>query len=138
MTYASKFPFQWDPQSDSPSDWSLSLAARSADDPARLVRFLSGALLASGGWVLTRATPGPHAAELNFEFVRASCIDIYAVLLATGLDLSRDSHLQLADLCHCTRNLLPSRAYDIVHIELIVYYSTAVPRRDDYSPALAA
>jgi hypothetical protein len=89
--------------------WSLKLTALSADEPERLVRYLTGALLACGGWVLTRTTQGNQAAELDFEFARASCIEIYAVLIAAGLDLSRDSHLQLADLCHCTRSLINSR-----------------------------
>lgn len=119
------------------SDWNLRLSALSADEPERLVRFLTGALLSCGGWVLTRSTQ-LSAAELTFEFARASCIEIYAVLIAAGLELSRDSHLQLAELCHCTRNLIHTRAAHIVHIELAIYHSAAVPRRNEYAPALAA
>lgn len=110
-----------------PEGWSLRLTALSADEPQRLVRFLTGALLACGGWILTRTTQGNEAAELNFEFSRASCVEIYAVLIAAGLELSRDSHLQMADLCHCTKNLIETHAWDIAHAGLVVYRSDSKP-----------
>ncbi|MFZ0662752.1 MAG: hypothetical protein WAM66_08675 [Acidobacteriaceae bacterium] len=106
-------------------EWSLKLTALSLDDPERLVRYLTGALLASGGWVLTRTTQGNQAAELDFEFARASCVEIYSVLVATGLELSRGSHLQLAELCHCTKNLIESRAFEIARVDLVVYHATS-------------
>jgi hypothetical protein len=103
------------------NSWSLKLTASSDDDPQRLVRFLSGVLLSCGVWILTRSTRGSDFAELDFEFARAACIEIYAALIAAGLELSRDSHHQMADLCHCTRNLLQSKAFDVARIELMIY-----------------
>ena len=117
--------------------WSLSLTALSSDEPERLVRFLTGALLTCGGWVLTRSTQGNQTAELDFEFARASCVEIYAVLVATGLELSRASHIQLAELCHCTRNLIETHAFDIVRADLVVYQASSMQGRDEYTPALA-
>jgi hypothetical protein len=119
-------------------DRTLKLTARSADDPARLVRFLTGAVLACGGWVLIRTTNGDRSAELDFEFARACCIEIYAVLIAAGLELSRDSHTQLADLCHCTRNLIQTHAFDLVRVDLVVHHAGSMPGRDDFALALAA
>lgn len=116
--------------------WSLSLTALSADQPERLVRFLTGALLSCGGWVLTRATQGEYAAELDFEFARACCVEIYAVLMASGLELSRDSHLQMAELCHCTKNLMETRAFDIVRVDLTVYHTSTMQNREEYALAL--
>jgi hypothetical protein len=118
-------------------EWSLRLTALSADQPEHLVRFLTGALLACGGWVLTRTTQGDQAAELDFEFARASCVEIYAVLIAAGLELSRDSHLQLVGLCHCTKNLIQTRAFDIARIDLVVYPSNSKTEPDDFTLALA-
>jgi len=115
--------------------WSLRLTALSADDPERLVRFLTGALLACGGWVLTRTTQGQEAAELDFEFARAACVDVYSVLIAAGLELSRDSHLQMVDLCHCTKNLIESRAFDIARADLVVYRTGSESQRDDFGAA---
>jgi hypothetical protein len=122
-------------QRHDPEGWSLRLTALSADDPERLVRYLTGALLACGGWVLTRTTQGREAAELDFEFARAACVDIYSVLVAAGLELSRDSHLQMADLCHCTKNLIESRAFDIARADLVVYRTGSVGQRDDFAVA---
>lgn len=115
-----------------PDGWSLKLTALCADEPERLVRFLTGALLACGGWVLTRSTQGNQAAELDFEFARAACVEIYTVLIASGLELSRDSHLQMADLCHCTKNLIESRAFEIVRVDLVVYHSAWKTGTDEY------
>jgi hypothetical protein len=120
------------------SDRTLRLTALSAGNPERLVRFLTGAVLACGGWILTRSTQGDQAAELEFEFARASCVEIYAVLIAAGLELSRDSHLQLADLCHCTCNLIDTRGYDIAHIDLTVHRTASILIRDGYTTAIAA
>jgi hypothetical protein len=107
----------------------LQLTAQSADEPERLVRFLTGALVACGGWVLTRTTQGREMAELDFEFARGACVEIYAVLIAAGLELSRDSHLQMAELCQCT-NLIESKAFDIARVDLVVY-SQGSPRSHD-------
>jgi len=98
----------------------LRLTALSPDDPGRTVRVLTGALLACGGWVLTR-TQEKDVAALDFEFARAACVEVYAVLIGCGLELSRDSHLRMAELCHCTKNLIESRAFDIARVDLIVY-----------------
>lgn len=124
-------------QSDDPEGWTLILTAISADQPERLVRFLTGALLSCGGWVLTRATRGEHAAELDFEFARACCVEIYAVLVAAGLELSRDSHLQMSELCHCTRNLMETRAFDIARVALTVYHTSVTQNREEYALAMA-
>ncbi|HEV2464246.1 MAG TPA: hypothetical protein VGT04_10595 [Acidobacteriaceae bacterium] len=117
--------------------WTLNLTALSADQPERLVRFVTGALLSCGGWVLTRSTQGDHAAELDFEFARACCMEIYAVLVAAGLELSRDSHLQMAELYHCTNSLLETRAYDLARVSLTVYHTSVMQNRDEYALAVA-
>ncbi|GGG91684.1 hypothetical protein [Silvibacterium dinghuense] len=99
----------------------LKLTAASGEDPEKLVRLLSGVLLASGGWVLSRATQGREVAEIDFEFVRSTCIEIYAALVASGIELSRESHYQLAELCACTRRLMREKAYGIARIDLVIY-----------------
>jgi hypothetical protein len=110
----------------------LQLTAMSADEPERLVRFLTGALVACGGWVLTRTTQGREMAELDFEFARGACVEIYAVLIAAGLELSRDSHLQMAELCQCTKNLIESKAFDIARVDLVVYGQGSPRPHDGY------
>lgn len=105
----------------------MKLTAVSMDDPQRMVRFLTGALVACGGWVLTRSVSERESAEISFEFARACCVEIYAVLIAAGLELSRDAHLRMTELCHCTKNLIDTKAFDIARITMTVYTQEPVP-----------
>jgi hypothetical protein len=101
---------------DGSDGWMRRLTALSLEEPERAVRLLTGALLACGGWVLTR-TQEKGVAALDIEFARAACVEIYAVLIGCGLELSRDSHLRMAELCHCTKNLIESKAFDIARVD---------------------
>ena len=122
-------------ESGNSSGWLLQLSALCADDPARTVRILTGALLACGGWVLTR-THEKGAFAIDFEFARAACVEVYAVLIGCGLELSRDSHLRMAELCHCTSNLIETRAFEIARINLVVYNNRSQSAGDDPSMIL--
>ena len=108
----------------------LRLTALSQDEPEKAVRILTGALLACGGWVLTR-TQEKGIAALDFEFARAACVEVYAVLIGCGLELSRDSHLRMSELCHCTKNLIASKAFDIARVDLVVYSHDRQQSRDE-------
>jgi len=110
-------------------DWDLRLTATCADDPQRMMRFLSGAVVACGGWVLARSMPGSDTAEISFEFARSASVEMYSVLIATGLDLSREAHVKITELCLCTKNLIATRAYDIVRIRLLVFAAPLNPER---------
>ncbi len=59
------------------------------EEPGRLVQTLTGAILGCGGWVLSRGANDAGAVNMLFEFERQTCVDIYSVLIAAGLDLSR-------------------------------------------------
>jgi hypothetical protein len=101
-------------------DWDLRLTATSAEDPQRVMRFLTGAVLSCGGWVLSRSMPGSDTVEISFEFARAVSLEVYSVLIAAGLELSRDAHLSLTELCQCTRNLMTTKAFDVARVRLLV------------------
>jgi len=101
-------------------DWDLRLVAACADDPQRLLRFLTGAILSCGGWVLSRSLPGSDTAEISFEFAREASLEIYSALIAAGLELSRDAHISMTELCQCTKDLLATKALDVARIRLIV------------------
>ncbi len=112
--------------------WNLVLIAASTDGPERVLRFLSGAVSACGGWVTSRESSGEQCAEMEFEFPRANCVEIYSVLVATGLTLSQRAHKQLTELCQCTSYLLESKAYDIARMHLTIYtHSSGVPEVDE-------
>ena len=84
--------------------WTMQLRAVSAEEPSRLLRSLTGAIMGCGGWVLSRGTNDAGMVNLLFEFERQACIDIYSVLIASGLELSQSGHIHFTELCQCTRS----------------------------------
>jgi hypothetical protein len=113
-------------------DWDLHLTATCADDPQKAMRFLSGAVLSCGGWVLSRSIAGSDTAEINFEFARAASIEVYSMLIATGLELTRDAHIRITELCQCTKDLMDTKAFEVARIRLLVLASHQKPgRRSD-------
>lgn len=83
--------------------WMMQMRALSVDEPGHLVQTLTGAILGCGGWVLSRSANDSGAVNLLFEFERRACMDIYSVLIGTGLELSPTGHIRLTELCQCTR-----------------------------------
>jgi hypothetical protein len=98
--------------------WSIQLRAVSAEEPARLVQSLAGAIMGCGGWVLSRGADDAGMVSLLFEFERQACIDIYSVLVASGLELSQSGHIHFTELCQCTRSQQPECATEIASVEL--------------------
>jgi len=115
-------------QSREPKGWELKLAALCTEDAARTVRFLTGAVMACGGYVLSRRFDANETAAIEFEFVRAMCVEMYSVLIAAGLELTAQSHLIMATLCQCTRETLEATASDAVRVELTIHKSGSLPR----------
>ncbi len=108
--------------------WDLTLTGVCTEDAPRTVRFLTGAVMACGGCVLSRRFDGGEAAAIEFEFVRAGCVEMYSVLIAAGLELSAQSHRTLAALCQCTRETLEATGADPVRVELTVREAAADSR----------
>jgi hypothetical protein len=98
--------------------WAMQMRAVSAEEPARLVQALSGAILGCGGWVLSRGANDLGTVSMVFEFERQTCIDIYSVLIASGLELSRSAHIRFTELCQCTRSGQRDCGKEIASIEL--------------------
>jgi hypothetical protein len=100
--------------------WDLKVSASSIQEPQRLLRFLSGAINGCGGWILSRNCSCAGVVQLNFEFERGICIEIYTAMIASGLSLSPRSHLRLTELCQLTHCLSESWWSDIAAVELVV------------------
>lgn len=88
------------------------------DAPERMVYYLTGAVLACGGQILSRRFHSDGSAALECEFERSFCVEVYGMLLASGLYLSRSSHLKMAELCQCTYQLSLGAKEQIVLLEL--------------------
>jgi len=114
--------------------WELHLIAFCAEDAPRTIRFLTGAIMACGGDVVSRRFDAAGEASIEFEFVRAVCVEMYSVLIAAGLDLTAESHLSLASLCQCTRETIESTAGDPVRALLFIQPATTLSKSEGGSP----
>ena len=98
----------------------MQLRAVSTQEPTRLVQFLTGAILGCGGWVLSRGANDAGTVSMLFEFERQVCIDIYSVLIASGVELSRNGHIHFTEFCQCTRSRETDCGSDIASVDLEV------------------
>jgi hypothetical protein len=105
---------------DTTFPWALQLRAVSTQEPTRLVQFLTGAILGCGGWVLSRGANDRGTVSMLFEFERQVCIDIYSVLIASGVELSQSGHIHFTELCQCTRSRATDCGTDIASVDLEV------------------
>ncbi len=111
--------------------WALQMRAISRDEPSRAVKSLTGAILGCGGWVLSRSSTDSGLIEILFEFERRSCLEIYSILIAAGLELSQNAHMRFTELCQCTRMVQKECRDEIVSIDLEVQTSPIQVQRDD-------
>jgi len=98
--------------------WAMEMKAISAGEPSRLVQTLTGAILASGGWVLSRGANDSGTVSMLFEFERQACVEIYSLLIAAGLELSQNGHIRFTELCQCTRSHQSECGTEIASVDL--------------------
>ena len=98
--------------------WALQMKAISLEEPSRLVQTLTGAILGCGGWVLSRGANDNGMVSMLFEFESQACVDIYSVLIASGLELSQNGHIRFTELCQCTRSHALDCGREIASIDL--------------------
>lgn len=98
--------------------WAIQMRATSVEEPSRLVQSLTGAILGCGGWVLSRGASETGRINMLFEFERRSCVDIYSLLIAAGLELSQSGHIRFTELCQCTRSQSPDCGAEIASVDL--------------------
>jgi hypothetical protein len=103
------------------TSWALQMKANTMDEPSRVIQLLTGALLGSGGWVLSRGANDVGVVSMLFEFERMHCVDIYTVMIAAGLELSQQAHLRFTELCQCTRNHIEECGNEIVSVDIEIH-----------------
>jgi hypothetical protein len=117
--------------------WAMEMKAVSAEEPSRLVKTLTGGILGCGGWVLSRGASDTGMVTMLFEFERQACVDIYSVLIAAGLELSKNGHVRFTELCQCTRSHQRDCGTEIASVDLEIQTfpmdRAAPPRRTSQS-----
>jgi hypothetical protein len=98
--------------------WAIQMRAIAKVEPDRLIRTLTGSVLACGGWVLSRSASDTGMVNFLFEFERLNCVEIYSVLISAGLELSQSAHIRFTELCQCTSLAPRERGGEIASIDL--------------------
>ena len=80
----------------------------------RLLADLTLALANCGGWVLERKTLSPTNMEFRVEIQLLAVLDLYAAIVASGVELTRSGHQALTELC--TRRKHRPLAAELGHI----------------------
>jgi hypothetical protein len=84
---------------------SLEIQGFSYEERHGLLPTLTSAFADCGGWILDRQTLSPSTMEFRVEIQLRFVIDLYASIIASGLELTRAGHLGLTHLCTCRKNL---------------------------------
>jgi hypothetical protein len=113
----------------------MEMKAVSVEEPSRLVRTLTGGILGCGGWVLSRGANDSGTVSMLFEFERQACLEIYSVLVAAGLNLSRTGHVRFTELCQCTRNHQQDCGTEIASVDLEIQTVPVVDESLRVSPS---
>lgn len=86
---------------------SIDIQGFSYEDRSRSLPLLVDAIDRCGGWLLERNSLSSTTIELHLEIQFKSILDLYGTLIASGIQLTRDSHFGLAALCSCRENSVP-------------------------------
>ena len=98
---------------------SVELQAFTYEERQGLMPSLTTTVSHCGAWILDRKTLSPTSMELRLEIQLRFIIDLYACLVASGIELSRAAHQNLTDLCACRKHLTDDIAQVVtIRIEL--------------------
>jgi hypothetical protein len=78
---------------------SLDLQGFTYEQRQGLLPLLATAFGDCGGWVLERKTLSPTNMEFRIEIQLRAILDLYAAIVATGVELTRSGHISLTELC---------------------------------------
>ncbi len=114
----------------------IELRGSTYNDRNELLPELLETMSTCGCWLLQQRILSPTTTELNYELQLRSVFECYSALLASGIELSRDSHTRMKSLC-TVRDHNPHHAKRrrILTIRLEIVFSEA--EDDDAAPDLA-
>jgi hypothetical protein len=84
---------------------SLDIQAFTYEQRNGLLPVLTAAFSNCGGWVLERKTLSPTNMEFRVEIQLRAILDLYAAIIATGVELTRSGHETLTELCTRRKHL---------------------------------
>ena len=102
---------------------SLDIQGFTYEERHGLLPTLTAAFSNCGGWVLERKTLSPTNIEFRMEIQLHSILELYAAIIASGVELTRSGHLSLTGLCtRCNHLQLTAELCKIVEIRLEISF----------------
>ena len=84
-----------------------------------LLPTLTSAFTQCGGWVLERKTTSPTTIDFTLELQLRAVVELYAALVAAGLELTRTAHATLTALCTCRHHTgYAVRLHEVVTLKI--------------------
>jgi len=99
-----------------------SIQGYSYEDRQETMAAVFGAVTDCGGWVLHRRNLSPATLELQIEVELRSIQDLYAGLIAAGMELTRSGHLAFTELCTCRTHRRAAELAQIVDMRLEISF----------------
>lgn len=91
-------------QSPQPPLQVFAIAAYCYAERTALLPALNSALAQSGGWLLERRALSATTMEFLFEVQLQTILELYASLVSIGVELTRNAHASLTELCTCRQH----------------------------------
>jgi hypothetical protein len=102
---------------------SLDIQSFTYEDRYGLLPMLTAAFSNCGGWILERKTLSATNMEFRIEIQLRSVLDLYAGIIATGIELTRSGHEALTELCTRRKHLrIAAELGQIVSIRLEINF----------------
>jgi len=102
---------------------SLDIQGFTYEERHGLLPELTTAFSNCGGWLLERKTLSPTNMEFRVEIQLLAVLDLYAAIIATGVELTRAGHEALTELCTRRQHLrLAAELGQIVAIRLEISF----------------
>ena len=105
----------------------FALAAYCYAERTTLLPALNSALAQSGGWVLERRALSATTMEFLFEVQLQTILELYASLVGIGVELTRNAHTSLTELCTCMQHRnSTANPFQVVTLRLEINFLTDV------------
>lgn len=87
-----------------------------------LLPVLTRAVAQCGGWVLDRKMLSDSTLEIRVEVELRAALDLYAGMVAAGLELTRTGHMALTELCLCLKHVPLLDATQLITIRVEISF----------------
>ena len=113
---------------------SLDIRAFTYEQRCGLLPDLTVAFCDCGGWVLERKALSPTNMEFRVEIQLRAVLEIYAAILANGVELTRSGHDALTELCTRCKHVQHTLALDqVIAIRLEINFLEDVTQHSPVS-----